>query len=348
MTVRASVLLPDPFGPMIACTSPLRTTRSIPFRISLPSTFTWRSLMTRSGNGHLLLRQIGEGHAIERLRDGRLQLHPDGSRPTVLLADAVDDGIALGGADLWLDRPLERTKSIARGGSRRRPRERLAPASTALAIHQTRLAQNRDELLEICLGKVLALRDGVKRNRALLPVPREVDHQAHAVLAPRGDVEGGLRISEHCTRNSRLSRLGPPAFCGLKSHPQCLSPTAVPRSDPPIPPRSRPYASLWSTWRQAARFRRLMWPAAWARSPSVTRRHVRVPATARGRRSPRQTPRWHSVWRVASSTSRRPFGWSPGCPPSRAKAAMAMRAGCGCVCRSLWPRGWPPAMSSGP
>src|SRR6266545_7226738 len=99
MTVSASVLLPEPLGPMIACTSPLRTTRSIPFRISFPSTFTWRSLMTRSGNGHLLLREIGECHAVECVRDGRLQLDPDRSGAAVLFADAVEYGIALGGAD---------------------------------------------------------------------------------------------------------------------------------------------------------------------------------------------------------------------------------------------------------
>src|SRR6267143_1086611 len=104
MTVSASVLLPEPFGPMIACTSPLRTTRSIPFRISLPSTVTCRSLMTRSGNGYFLLREIRERHGIERLRDGRLQLHPHRPRSAVLLADAVEDGIAFRGADLRLDR----------------------------------------------------------------------------------------------------------------------------------------------------------------------------------------------------------------------------------------------------
>ena len=62
-------------------------------------------------------------------------------------------------------------------------------------------------------AEVWSLRDRMQRNGALLPVPREVDHQAHAVFTSRGDVEGGLWISEHCTRNSRRSRPGPPAFC---------------------------------------------------------------------------------------------------------------------------------------
>src|SRR5688572_15601434 len=210
MTVSASVLLPEPFGPMIACTSPLRTTRSIPFRISLPSTFTWRSLMTRSGNGHFLLCKIGEGHAIERLRDGRLQLHPHRAGAAVLLADAVEDRIALGGADLRLDRPLQRAHDVARGDRRRIARQHVAAARPALAVHQARLAQDRDELLEVRLRQVLALRDRVERNAALLPVAREIDHQAHAVFAPRGDMEGGLWISEHYSRNCRSVAVPPP------------------------------------------------------------------------------------------------------------------------------------------
>src|SRR5260221_14263037 len=40
--------LPEPFGPMTACTSPDRTTRSMPWRISLPATLACRSVMTSS------------------------------------------------------------------------------------------------------------------------------------------------------------------------------------------------------------------------------------------------------------------------------------------------------------
>ena len=43
-STEASVLLPEPFGPMIACTSPARTDRSIPLSISLPSTTACRFL----------------------------------------------------------------------------------------------------------------------------------------------------------------------------------------------------------------------------------------------------------------------------------------------------------------
>src|SRR5436305_7280772 len=43
MSTFASVDLPEPFGPMSAWISPWRTVRSIPFRISLPSTVACRS-----------------------------------------------------------------------------------------------------------------------------------------------------------------------------------------------------------------------------------------------------------------------------------------------------------------
>ena len=45
---RPSVDLPEPFGPMIACTSPAFTVRSRPLRISLPSISTCRFLTSRS------------------------------------------------------------------------------------------------------------------------------------------------------------------------------------------------------------------------------------------------------------------------------------------------------------
>src|SRR5216684_1652396 len=115
MIVSASVLLPEPFGPMIAWTSPLFTTRSMPFRIGLPSTSTWRSRISRSGINRVLLRalarclgrrglhQVGEGHAVERLRDRRLQRQPDVVRRAPRLQHAIDHRLALGGTELRLD-----------------------------------------------------------------------------------------------------------------------------------------------------------------------------------------------------------------------------------------------------
>src|SRR6266508_3761487 len=140
MTVRASVLLPEPFGPMIACTSPLRTTRSIPFRISFPSTLTWRSFTMSSGNGDFLLREVGECHAVQRSSDGRLQLHPDSAGTAVLLADAVQDGIALSGTDLRLDRSFQRAHDVARGDGRRIARQHVTATRAALTVHEPCLA----------------------------------------------------------------------------------------------------------------------------------------------------------------------------------------------------------------
>src|SRR5437660_1235360 len=50
MSVLDSVLLPEPFGPMTACTSPRFKPSEIPRRISRPSTATCRSLISKSAN----------------------------------------------------------------------------------------------------------------------------------------------------------------------------------------------------------------------------------------------------------------------------------------------------------
>src|SRR5713101_7935825 len=184
MIVSESVLLPEPFGPIIACTEPLSTVRSMPFRIGLPSTLTLRPWITRSDNAHtlprLLFREVREVHPVQRLRDGRLQLQPDEPRPAVGLLDAVQDRFALGRTDLGLDRPLERADDVARSDAGRITREHVTAARAALAVHQARLAERGDELFEVGLRKVLALRDGVQRDAALTPVAGEVDHEPHA------------------------------------------------------------------------------------------------------------------------------------------------------------------------
>src|SRR5881394_442263 len=71
----ASVLFPEPFGPMIACTSPLPIVRSTPLRISRAATRTWRS---STFNIVLMLRYSAdrafEAHAQKLLRLDR-ELH---------------------------------------------------------------------------------------------------------------------------------------------------------------------------------------------------------------------------------------------------------------------------------
>ena len=51
MSACESVDLPDPFGPISACTSPERTSRSTPRRISCPATLTCRSRIVRVAHG---------------------------------------------------------------------------------------------------------------------------------------------------------------------------------------------------------------------------------------------------------------------------------------------------------
>src|SRR5438552_5672118 len=126
------------------------------------------------------------------------------------LQHAVHDGLALSGADLRLDRTLERAHDVAGGDRLRIAREGVAAAGAALAVHKTGLAQTCHELLEIRLGQLLARRDRVEAHGALSPVTREIDHETHAVLAARGNMESGLGSnSEHFTRYSSPVTIGP-------------------------------------------------------------------------------------------------------------------------------------------
>src|SRR5213592_1509518 len=118
MIASESVLLPEPFGPMIACTEPLSTTRSIPFRIVLPSTLTTRSLISRLDMRALPRRgrrELGERHSVQGLRDALLQLEPDGARSAVGFAHAVHNRLAFSGTDLRLDRSFQGAHHIAGG-----------------------------------------------------------------------------------------------------------------------------------------------------------------------------------------------------------------------------------------
>ncbi len=70
------VLLPEPLGPMMACTSPERTVRSIPLRISLPATparsprtSSTCSELRRSFDHHLHLA-VDDARLVHRDRPG--------------------------------------------------------------------------------------------------------------------------------------------------------------------------------------------------------------------------------------------------------------------------------------
>src|SRR3954467_14010707 len=118
MIVEASVDLPEPLGPMRACSSPLPTLRSTPRRISRSSTLTCRLRISRSANGsHLCGYEFGKGGVLERAHDG--EAHP---RPQELggaavarlgLAGADDLAVRVGGDALDRgDRPLERLDDL--------------------------------------------------------------------------------------------------------------------------------------------------------------------------------------------------------------------------------------------
>jgi inosine/xanthosine triphosphatase len=124
------------------------------------------------------------------------------------LARTVRYRIAFRGTDLRRDRTVERADDVSGADLIGRTREDVSAAGAALALHETRGAQARGELLEVRLGEVLALGDAVERERPGAEVLRELDHETHAVLAPARDVEGAdgrrLRISYCHSRNSTV------------------------------------------------------------------------------------------------------------------------------------------------
>src|SRR5689334_21018397 len=85
-STRANVLLPEPFGPMIACTCPASIDRSMPRRISRLPPRTCRPRTTRSGSANAAL----QADAQQFLRfDG--ELHRE--MPEHVLAEAAHDHV---------------------------------------------------------------------------------------------------------------------------------------------------------------------------------------------------------------------------------------------------------------
>src|SRR5580700_10217371 len=87
-----SVDLPEPFGPMMACTSPLFTVSESPWRISRSSTRTCRSLTSSSGI-HLILNLVRQFEALpdadqtcSNFRDVDVIMLLDGHYPRHVLA----------------------------------------------------------------------------------------------------------------------------------------------------------------------------------------------------------------------------------------------------------------------
>src|SRR3954467_11240167 len=94
MIVEASVDLPEPLGPMRACSSPLPMLRSTPRRISRSSTLTCRLRISRSANGsHLRGYEFGKGRVVGRAHDREARAGPQ------QLGRAAVAGLGLARAD---------------------------------------------------------------------------------------------------------------------------------------------------------------------------------------------------------------------------------------------------------
>src|SRR5579884_3620738 len=70
MRAQESVLLPDPLGPITACTSPLSRASETPFRISRPSTLTCRLRILKSAKVLPLSRDLVGAARIPRREPG--------------------------------------------------------------------------------------------------------------------------------------------------------------------------------------------------------------------------------------------------------------------------------------
>src|SRR3984893_3775922 len=109
MRVCDSVLLPEPFGPITACTSPLLTESDTPLRISRPSTLTRRSLIWKSAIPLvslpvdsvfkaylvLLLVRIAVERDPERVDGERRALHPGRTDRDTQLIEEIPRGKGL-------------------------------------------------------------------------------------------------------------------------------------------------------------------------------------------------------------------------------------------------------------
>src|SRR5450759_1962879 len=236
MRAYASVVLPDPFGPMIAWTSPLPTTRSIPWRISVSGAAmgaTWRSRISRywsltvglgswvvarvdvprwsDGDGGALADaeldqvgyrdQVGKGGGVQDAADGVADLHPEvvhGARTQALAQCVV--GI-LGRADHRGQRPLQRAERLAQRDLGGIARQRIATVGAARGGDDARLPERDHQLLQVRPWQRLIhgdLRERDRHGRLWPPVARELDEHPHAVLALRaeGDGAGGVERSD--------------------------------------------------------------------------------------------------------------------------------------------------------
>src|SRR3954470_10975905 len=164
MIVEASVDLPEPLGPMSACSSPLPMLRSTPRRISRSSTRTCRLRISRSANGsHLRGYEFGKGRVLQRAHDREAHARPQ------QLGGAAGIGVGLAGADDRAvrvrgdaldggDGALERLDDLGHRDVIGLARQQVPAARAAPALDQPGLAQAGDEVLQI--GERQAVRLG--------------------------------------------------------------------------------------------------------------------------------------------------------------------------------------------
>src|SRR3954471_2777773 len=168
MIVEASVDLPEPFGPISACSSPFETDRSTPLRISRSSTRRCRLRISRSANGFsyaaLLGNEFGKRGVLQRAHDREAHAGPQqlGGAGVVRVDLARADDRAVGVRADALDRrdaALERLDHLGHRDLLGRAGEKVAAARAAPALDEPGLAQPRDEVLEIGERQAVGLRD---------------------------------------------------------------------------------------------------------------------------------------------------------------------------------------------
>src|SRR6476469_7678490 len=217
MITLARVDLPEPLGPMSACTSPLLTERSRPLRICFSPAWTWRLRISRSamcgfvrpwclvGSGGDVRRgrsagALGEGHELGERRvgqgvhDAAVHAQPQqlrAARAALVLQVRAEHAARLltGGV---VDEAAHRGHGALQGDDglvhrdlRRLARQAVAAVRAARALDQVGLLQQRDDPLEVGEGQALGRGDRLQRHGLVAAVAAELDEQPHPVLSLR-------------------------------------------------------------------------------------------------------------------------------------------------------------------
>src|SRR5438874_1475381 len=205
MIAFASVDLPDPFGPIIACTLPLSTVRSSPLRISRSPAVTYRFLISscaiclrpvplrHRGLGRLPfgeLHELGERGAVQRLHYPALHAHPQkpggaGSARVALVGARDTLGRQRDEAVHRRDRALEGQHYLVHLDLVRRARQAVAAVGAAGGRDEPGALQVGHDVLQVGEREPLGRRDRLERGRLVGMVASELDHEPHPVLRLR-------------------------------------------------------------------------------------------------------------------------------------------------------------------